>query len=102
MNITAMGYEEGATIFGIDEEITAALNLAQERAFFFYSPKDPYTSQEIINDTTSKFPNATVTVTDPTFPHAFVISHTIPVAQLAISKLIEVSHPHLAATLTPQ
>lgn len=91
-----MGYEEGATIFGIDEEITDALNIAKGHAYFFYSPKDPYTSQTIIDDTVSKFPEATITMTGPEIPHAFVISHTLQVAQLSIAKLIESSHPEFA------
>lgn len=99
MNITSMGYEEGATIFGVDEEITAALGIAQKRAYFFYSPSDPYTSQEIINDTVSKFPTATVTMTDASIPHAFVISHTEVVAPIVISKLLEDSFPEFAAEL---
>lgn len=99
MNITSMGYEEGATIFGIDEEITAALKLADKRAYFFYSPSDPYTSRSIIDDTVSKFPTATVTVTDASIPHAFVISHTQVVAPLVIAKLLEGSFPEFAATL---
>lgn len=94
-----MGHEEGATIFGIDEEISDALNLAKGRAYFIYSPKDPYTPQPIINDTVSKFPTASITMTDPTIPHAFVISHTHQVAQIAISKLLESSHPHLSSPL---
>lgn len=94
-----MGFEEGATIFAIDEEIAAALNLAHKRAYFFYSPSDPYTSQEIINDTIGKFPNATITMTEATVPHAFVISHTEIVAPIVISKLLEGSFPELFAAL---
>jgi hypothetical protein len=90
-----MGYEEGATIFGIDEELTSALNLAQGRAFFIYSPRDPYTPKEIIDDTISKFPNASITMAEATVPHAFVISHTHQVAQLAINKLLDSNHPEL-------
>ena len=82
-----MGHEEGETIFGIDEEISDALNLAKSRAYFIYSPKDPYTPQSIINDTVSKFPSASITMTDSSIPHAFVISHTHQVAEIAISKL---------------
>lgn len=96
LNITAMGHEEGATIFEIDEEITDALNIAEGRAFFIYSPRDPYTPQSIIDDTVSKFPKASVTMSSPSIPHAFVISHTLEVAQLAITKLLENSHPELA------
>ena len=95
-----MGHEEGATIFGIDEEITDALNLAKGRAHFIYSPKDPYTPQYIIDDTVSKFPSASIMMTDPTIPHAFVISHTHQVAHIAISKLLDSSHPHLSSPLT--
>ena len=90
-----MGYEEGQTIFGIDDEITAALNLAQAHAFFVYSPIDQYTPQSIRDDTISRFPQANITITEGTIPHAFVISHTQQIARIAISKLIEFSHPYL-------
>lgn len=95
LNVTAMGYEEGQTIFGIDEEITAALNLAKNRAYFVYSPIDRYTPQSIIDDTTSRFPQASITMTEATVPHAFVISHTHVVANIAIAKLLESSYPQL-------
>lgn len=93
-----MGYEEGATIFGIDEEITAALNIASDHAFFIYSPKDPYTPTSIIDDTKTKFPKASMTITEPHIQHAFVISNTHEVAEIAISKLLEKSPYNIAPT----
>ena len=91
VNILTMAHEEGNRIKDVEEEILQIFENSNKNDLFVYALTDPYTKHYVENlEQAQKIaPNSTCVFLEDDTQHAFVLTHSLPVAELVSKHFLE-------------